>query len=74
MAIPDLERMFSVKASKLGVRVDKVKHKAKITVDEVAAEAGAASFASVIYKMARLSQPISFTVDRPTLPVHHPPR
>ena len=39
--------MFSMRASKLGVKVDKLKHKAKITVDEVDAVAGGASLGRI---------------------------
>ena len=68
----DLDRMFSMKASKLGVeldkldKLDKLEHKTKITVDEIGAEARAASFASARFLKAQ-PEPIHVNVDHPFL-------
>lgn len=62
---PNLDRMFTLNtSSKLPVKVDKIIHKAKITVDETGAEAAAASMALIALRNYVRQTPI-FTADHP---------
>lgn len=62
-----LDRMFTLKGdAQQTAKVDKVIHKAKITVDETGAEAAAASMATIVLRNF-VRPPTSFVVDRPFL-------
>lgn len=62
-----LERMYNAKGKQAPVKVDKVIHKAKISVDESGAEAAGASMASIVLRNFRPPPTPIFIADHPFL-------